>query len=36
MTNYDSLLADGYERYEARAEINEQTAEVLNKWQASR
>jgi hypothetical protein len=33
-TRYDHLLASGYERWEARAEVKYQVEEVLAKWSA--
>ena len=34
-TQYDDLLATGYERWEARAHVEKAVAQVLNSWEAS-
>ena len=34
-TNYDKLLTSGWERYEARAQVNEQVGEILRHWKGS-
>ncbi len=31
-TDYDILLAKGYERYDAREKVRQQVEEVLGKW----
>jgi len=31
-TNYDSLLAEGYDRYDARRMIDSKISEICNKW----
>ncbi len=31
-TNYDELLFDGYDRYEARELVEEKAERVLEKW----
>ncbi|CAG0972410.1 hypothetical protein ANRL3_01584 [Anaerolineae bacterium] len=33
-TQYDILLANGYDRHEARAQVEEMIAQVLTRWQA--
>jgi hypothetical protein len=33
-TSYDTLLASGYDRWEARAQVNEAVAQVLDQWAA--
>lgn len=33
MTDYDELLSKGYERYEARAIVEERVSEIMDKWQ---
>ncbi|MDY7077354.1 MAG: DUF2293 domain-containing protein [Chloroflexota bacterium] len=35
-TRYDGLLASGHERWEARAEVEEEVGRVLVKWRVSR
>jgi hypothetical protein len=34
-TDYDALLAQGYERSEARAQVHEAVARILARWEAS-
>jgi hypothetical protein len=34
-TQYDTLLANGYDRHEARAQIEGMLAQVLTRWQAT-
>ncbi len=34
-TNYDNLLAEGYDRHEARAEVKEQLWSVLAAWKGT-
>jgi len=34
-TNYDELLAAGWEREDGRAEVQERVRQVLNEWQTS-
>lgn len=34
-THYDTLLGNGYERHEARAQVEEMIAQVLTRWQVA-
>ena len=34
-TNYDNLLAEGYDRHDARAEVKEQLWSVLAAWKGT-
>jgi hypothetical protein len=34
-TDYDALLAQGYERSEARAQVRDAVARILARWEAS-
>jgi hypothetical protein len=34
-TQYDHLLASGYERWDSRAEVKREVEEVLARWRAS-
>jgi hypothetical protein len=33
MTDYDELLARGYERYDARAVVERRVIDIIDKWQ---